>query len=118
LRLLNTSSLWGSIQFRVTARAKKHFYDNAVNQALRLQSFRNRDLRHGPVPKTRVRSQQRRRASGRITRTLQLLRSHELIDRVPKTNYYRLNKKGQTEMMTALQFRITDLALLGLEKLC
>jgi len=47
-----------------------------------------------------------------------LLRSHELIDRVPKTNYYRLNKKGQTEMMTALQFRITDLALLGLEKLC
>jgi hypothetical protein len=47
-----------------------------------------------------------------------LLRSHELIHRVPKTNYYRLNKKGQTEMMTALQFRITDLALLGLEKLC
>jgi len=47
-----------------------------------------------------------------------LLRSHELIHRVPKTNYYRLNKKGQTVMMTALQFRITDLALLGLEKLC
>ena len=57
-------------------------------------------------------------ASGRITRTLQLLRSHELIHRVPKTNYYRLNKKRQTVMMTALQFRITDLALLGLEKLC
>jgi hypothetical protein len=49
---------------------------------------------------------------------MQLLRSHELIHRVPKTNYYRLNKKGQTVMMTALQFRITDLALLGLEKLC
>ena len=45
-------------------------------------------------------------------------RSHELIYRVPKTNYYRINKKGQTVMMTALRFRITDLALLGLEKPC
>jgi hypothetical protein len=83
-----------------------------------LQGFRNRDLRQALFPQLEADPDNRRRASGRITRSLQLLRSHELIYRVPKTNYYRVNKKGQTVMMTALQFRITDLALLDLEKLC
>ena len=83
-----------------------------------LQGFRNCDLRLALFPDLDSDPDNRRRASGRITRSLQLLRSHELIYRVPKTNYYRVNKKGQTVMTTALQFRITDLALLNLEKSC
>jgi hypothetical protein len=83
-----------------------------------IQGFRNRDLRHALFPNLESDPHHRRRASGQITRTLQLLRSHGLVYRLPKTNYYRISKKGQTVMTTALQFRITDLALLGLEKLC
>jgi hypothetical protein len=83
-----------------------------------IQGFRNRDLRQALFPKLESQAGDQRRASGRITRSLQLLRSHELIYRVPKTNYYRITKKGHTVMTTALQFRITDLALLDLEKLC
>jgi hypothetical protein len=82
-----------------------------------LQGFRNCDLRRALFPDSQTDPQIFRRASGRITRSLQLLRSHELIYRVPKTNYYRVHKKGYTVMMTALQFRITDIALLR-EKLC
>ncbi len=87
LRFGNRNRLLGLWGFQVS--------DDAVNQALRLQSFRNRDLRQALFPKLESDPQQRRRASGRITRTLQLLRSHELIHRVPKTNYYRLNKKAR-----------------------
>ena len=79
-----------------------------------LQGFRNRDLRQALFPKMQSDPADRRRASGCITRSLQLLQSHELIYRVPKTNYYRVTKKGQTVMTTALQFRMTDLALLDL----
>lgn len=78
-----------------------------------LQGIRNRDLRCALFPQHEADPDQRRRASGRITRSLQLLRSHELIYRVPKTNYYRTTKKGHTVMATALQFRITDMALLA-----
>lgn len=77
-----------------------------------LQGFRNRDLREALFPDCSG-AAERRRSSGRITRSLQLLRSHELIHRVPKTNYYRINKKGHVVMTTALQFRITDMALLS-----
>ena len=52
-----------------------------------LQGFRNCDLRLALFPDLDSDPDNRRRASGRITRSLQLLRSHELIYRVPKTNY-------------------------------
>jgi hypothetical protein len=78
-----------------------------------LQGIRNRDLRRTLFPKDEADPLQRRRASGRITRSLQLLSSHGLLYRVPKTNYYRTTKKGQIVMATALQFRLTDFALLA-----
>lgn len=82
-----------------------------------LQGFRNSDLRLALFPDSDIDPQQRPRSSARVTRCLQLLRAHGLIYRVPKTNYYRLNKKGHIVMTTALQFRVTDVALLR-EKLC
>ena len=77
-----------------------------------LQGFRNCDLRQALFPHCMDDPVHRRRASGRVTRSLQLLRSHGLIYRVPKTNYYRINKKGYAVMTTAVQFRLTDIALL------
>jgi len=98
--------------------ADSHLFEHILSAEHMLQGFRNRDLRRALFSKMESDPDQCRRASGRITRSLQLLRSHELIYRVPKTNYYRVSKKGQTVMSTALQFRITDLALLNLEKTC
>src|SRR5262249_51698778 len=78
-----------------------------------LQGVRNRDLRRTLFPLDESDPDKRRRSSGRISRSLRLLCSHQLLYRVPKTNYYRATKKGQTVMTTALQFRITDVALLA-----
>ena len=78
-----------------------------------LQGVRNRDLRRALYPQEESDPDKRRRASGRVTRSFKLLSSHGLLYRVPKTNYYRTTKKGHTVMSTALQFRITDVALLA-----
>jgi len=78
-----------------------------------LQGVRNRDLRRALYPLEESDPDQRHRASGRVTRSLKLLSSHGLLYRVPKTNYYRTTKRGHTVMTTALQFRITDIALLA-----
>ena len=78
-----------------------------------LQGVRNRDLRRALYPEEESDPGKRRRASARITRSFQLLSSHRLIYRVPKTNYYRTTKKGHTVITTALQFRITNATLLA-----
>lgn len=78
-----------------------------------LQGVRNRDLRRALYPQDESDPEKRRCASAKITRSFQLLSSHGIIYRVPKTNYYRATKKGYTVMSTALQFRITDATLLA-----
>ena len=78
-----------------------------------LQGVRNHDLRRALYPDDERDPAKRQRASGRITRNLRLLSSHALIYRVPKTNYYRTTKTGYRVMTTALQFRLTDVALLA-----
>jgi hypothetical protein len=80
--------------------------------AFLIQGFRNRDLRQALLPATHD-PQQRRQASGRITRLLRLLRAHGLIHKVAGTRYYRVSSKGQHLMTTALQLRDTDLAHLA-----
>ena len=69
-----------------------------------LQGFRNRDLRA---------ALNQSMSSARISRLLALLRAHQLIFKVSKTNYYRITRKGQKVMATALKFRQPDLALLA-----
>ncbi len=78
-----------------------------------LQGIRNRDVRRALYPDEESDPTTRCRASARVSRCLRLLSSHGLIFRVPKTNYYRITKKGHTVMSTALQFRTTDIALLA-----
>jgi hypothetical protein len=78
-----------------------------------LQGFRNRDLRMHLFGSQDIDSKESQRISGRITRTLCLLREHGLIHKVPRTNYYRVSKKGHLVMTTALRCRaakVPDLA--------
>lgn len=76
------------------------------------QGVRNRDLRAQLYPGATSPDSARHQAA-RITRELRLLRAHHLIFKVPKTNYYRLTKKGQQLMATAIKFRQSNLALLA-----
>lgn len=78
-----------------------------------LQGIRNKDLRQCLYPQPDNDAAQARKDSGRITRYLSLLQSHQLLYRVPRTNYYRITKQGHEVMTTALKFRDTNVALLA-----
>jgi adenylylsulfate kinase-like enzyme len=62
-------------------------------------------LRQRLMPHLEKSSEDRRRASGRISRTLRLLRAHRLIRKVSTTSYYRVTSHGQHLMSTALRLR-------------
>lgn len=78
-----------------------------------IQGVRNKDLRQLLYPTQEHNPDLRRKNSGRITRYLTLLKSHKLIYRVPKTNYYRITRQGNEVMTTATRFRETEIALLA-----
>jgi hypothetical protein len=78
-----------------------------------IQGVRNKDLRQILYSHQENNPDQCRKNSGRITRYLTLLKSHKLIYRVPKTNYYRITKQGHEIMTTATKFRETKIALLA-----
>jgi hypothetical protein len=78
-----------------------------------LQGFRNHALRQRLFPETPTDDDTRRKASGRVTRLLRLLRAHKLIRKVPGTFYYRITSKGHHVMTTALRLREMDLAQLA-----
>lgn len=78
-----------------------------------LQGFRNKDLRRRLHPAAEPDPVSRKRASGRITRCLRLLRAHGLIAKVSRTFYYRITRKGHHVMTTALKLRQIDLSLLA-----
>lgn len=77
-----------------------------------LKGFTNRDLREQLEPGKMTDPQERRRASGRTTRWLRLLRAHGLIRKVSGTRYYRVMPKGQQVMTAALRLRDADVAKL------
>lgn len=77
-----------------------------------VQGFRNKDIRAALYGEPSD-AESRRRASGRVTRLLSLLRSHKLIKKVSHTLYYRMTALGQRVMSTALRLRNLDLALIG-----
>jgi hypothetical protein len=63
---------------------------------MNINGFRNRDLRDELYPKSKTADRaQQRRASGRVTRRLALLRAHGLIRKIPKENRYVLSAKGR-----------------------
>jgi hypothetical protein len=75
-----------------------------------VQGFRNKDIRRHLAGKAEANPDDQRRASGRITRQLRLLRAHGLIRKVSKTTYYRVTAKGHRVMTTALSIRSLQVA--------
>jgi hypothetical protein len=77
-----------------------------------IAGFRNRDLRAylgaGDQTKSGL-----RQASARLTRKLRLLRAHGLIRKTTGTFTYRVTRKGQHVMSTALKLRAVDIGLLA-----
>jgi hypothetical protein len=78
-----------------------------------LQGFRNGDIRKALYAHDEHDPQSRRRASGRATRWLRLLRAHHLIRKIPGTRYYRVSSRGHRIMTTAIKLRSVDLAQLA-----
>lgn len=78
-----------------------------------LRGFTNRDLRERLEIRKIADPQERRRASGRTTRRLRLLRAHGLIRKVSGTRYYRVTPKGHRIMTAALNLRDADVAKLA-----
>lgn len=70
-----------------------------------LQGFRNADLRLALFRPTLDDPERRRQESGQVSRQLRLLRAHGLIRKVTGTFYYRITKRGQQVMTTALKLR-------------
>lgn len=71
-----------------------------------LRGFGNQDLRRHLCPAAdEADPVRRRKASGRMTRLLRLLRAHRLIRKVSGTRYYRVTPRGHHVMTTALQIR-------------
>jgi hypothetical protein len=66
-----------------------------------ISGFRNRDIR-AQLFAGATNPKEHRRRTAAITRKLQLLRGHGLIQRVPKTHRYLLTPKGR-QIVTALQ---------------
>ena len=77
-----------------------------------LKGFTNRDLREQLESGKMTDPQQPRRASGRTTRRLRLLRAHGFIRKVSHTRDYRVTAKGQQIMTAALKRRAADVAKL------
>ena len=71
------------------------------------------DLRLHFFPEAESHAMRRRKASGRITRYLRLLRAHGLIRKVSGTRYYRVTPKGHQVMTTALKLRQMDVSRLA-----
>ncbi len=72
-----------------------------------LQGFRNKDIRRKLFPRAGRNAQQRKRAAGRVTRWIRLLRAHGLIRKVTGTFYYRITTRGQEIMTTSNKLRET-----------
>lgn len=61
-----------------------------------INGFRNRDLREWLYPEARkATKEEQKKAAGRITRRIKLLRVHGLIRKVPRANRYVLTDKGR-----------------------
>ena len=77
-----------------------------------IELIRNKDIRRRIFPRART-PEDRRRASGRTTRLLRLLRAHGLLRKVSHTFNYRVTTKGQHLMATALKLRQTSFLTLA-----
>jgi hypothetical protein len=69
-----------------------------------INGFRNSDVRALLYPQAQA-DDERRRASGKVTRLLGLFRAHELIQKIPGTHRYRLTAQGRRALPAFLAAR-------------
>jgi DNA-binding MarR family transcriptional regulator len=78
-----------------------------------LHGFRNKDLRSVLYPESKMACRDRQKTdSGRVTRSIRLLRAHGLIRKVPKANRYVVTDKGRKfscAVLTASDLAIKEL---------
>jgi len=74
-----------------------------------VNGFRNRDLLPHLFPKVLPKTEERRRASARVTRKLRLLRAHGIIRKVPHTHRYAFTKKGRETVLAILKYQSVTL---------
>jgi hypothetical protein len=98
---------------RPIEREEARLFSVLLGSDFALQGFRNRPLRERLFPEGPTDDDARRKASGRVTRLLRLLRAHKLIRKVPGTFYYRITSRGHHVMTTALKLREIDLSQLA-----
>jgi len=79
-----------------------------------VNGFRNRDIRDLLFPGNSSSSADRRRASGRMTHRLRLLRAHGIIKKVPQTHRYVLTRAGRKIAVAITQMQ--DVTLQQLNK--
>jgi hypothetical protein len=77
-----------------------------------LKGFANRQVRELLEAEPPADDRERRRASGRTTRLIRLLRAHGLIRKISGTRYYRVTAHGQLTMTAALKLRKADVSKL------
>jgi hypothetical protein len=70
-----------------------------------IHGFRNRDLARHLCSSNLKDPDDRRRASARITRWIQLLRAHSLIRKIPRSRRYRLTLRGAILMSACIRVR-------------
>jgi hypothetical protein len=97
---------------RPVEREEARLFQAVLQGGFSLQGFRNKDIRLA-LYGDGADEADRKRASGRVTRLLALLRSHKLIKKVSHTLYYRVTNLGHHVMSTALRLRNLDVALVG-----
>ena len=73
-----------------------------------VNGFRNRDIRGILHPQAALDADSLRKSSGRVSRTLSLLRAHGLIFRVQKTARYRLTRSGLTVTAAVTRLRTSN----------
>ncbi len=88
-------------------------FQRVAGPAALLQGFRNKDIRPLLTAEQEQNPTERRKCTAHTSRTLRLLCAHELIYKVPTTNYYRIAKRGHEIISTSLLFRESNIALLA-----
>lgn len=74
-----------------------------------LNGFRNRDILPHIFPRVSPKTEERRRASARVTRKLRLLRAHGVVRRIPHTHRYAFTKKGREIVLAILKYQSVTL---------
>jgi hypothetical protein len=90
---------------QVLARDDQALFQAALRGEHAVRGFRNGELAErlfGPKPED---PRERRQRCGRVSRRISLLRAHGLVAKIPRSRRYRVTKRGQRFMSTAIQVR-------------